>query len=134
MDAPAKPKTTPGRPHVDLLKRLLTEAKAGNITNVAVAFTTKEGGAAVQASPMSAVTLNHLWRLFDDRVRAAYQEVRARASATRSPTAAMSVTAPKPEVAKAAAVLPRAVRRAVARAQAKQADKAMRAPKPAATN
>jgi len=132
VDAPAKPQTTPGRPHVDLLKRLLTAAKAGNITAVAIAYTTKDGGAAVQASPMSAVTLNHLWRLFDDRVRAAYQEVRARASATRSPTAAMRVTAPK---AAAAAVLPRAVRRAVARAQAKVADKAARqAPKPTATN
>lgn len=130
MDAPSKPQAAPARAHVDLLKRLLVKAKAGDVTSVAIAYTTKDGGAAVLASPMSAVTLNHLWRLFDDRVRAAYQEVRARASATRSPTAAMSVTAPK-----APAVLQRSVRRAVARAQEKAAQKAARqAPKPAATN
>ena len=137
MDAPQKqPKVSaePAPATVVVLERMLAAARAGNVINVVVAYTNKAGQDGVQASPMNVITLNHLWRLLDERVRGAYREVRQRDKASRSPTAAMSVTAPK--AAAAAAALPRAVRRAVAKAQLKAATKAMRPPpKPdAATN
>jgi len=131
VDAPAK-KPTEKPPEVLLLERILAAARAGKVRHVVIAYTNEAGADGVQASPMNVITMNHLWRLFDERVRGAYREVRVRERGSRSPTAAMSVTAPKA----LAAELPRAVRRAVAKAQLKAASKGQRLPppKPAATN
>lgn len=115
--------------HVAILQTLLTQAKAGEVTDVVVAFRRKDDTDGVRASPMSVITLNHLWRLFDEQVVRAYREVRQRAQAARSPTAGVSPEGPK---AKVAAAIPRNVRRAVQKAQRKAAKKAARAaaPKP----
>jgi len=121
-----------------MLERLLAAAKSGDVVDVVVAFTTKDDRDGVQASPMSVIKLNHLWRLFDERVRGAYREVRQRASAARAPTAGVSATQPKAKSA-AAARIPRVVRRAIAKKARKMAERAAAAqptpPKaPAATN
>jgi hypothetical protein len=119
------PKTEGSSP-VTVLERLLAQAKAGDLTDVVAVFETRDGSNGVQASSMSLIQANHLWRVFDDRVRAMYRSVRLRAERTHSPTAAVSANGPK------AAAIPRQVRRAVAKAQRKLAKKAARKSAPSA--
>lgn len=121
---------------VALFERLLEQAKAGDIKQAVVVYETKDGSNAVDNSlPMSLIEANHLWRVFDDKVRALYRRVSQRALANRSPTAGVSPNAPKgvPQP-KAGPKLARAVRRTLAKEALKAAQKAQRRvpPKPQA--
>ncbi len=84
--AAAKP---PVNPVVALLEGALERAKAGDITNCALAYLTREGGSAVVSTPISPVMLGHLGRLFDQRVDEAYAAARQRQNEGLSPTSAV---------------------------------------------
>jgi hypothetical protein len=84
--AAAKP---PVNPVVALLEGALERARAGDITNCALAYLTREGGSAVVSTPISPVMLGHLGRLFDQRVDEAYAAARQRQNEGLSPTGAV---------------------------------------------
>lgn len=88
----------PINPVVALLEGALERAKAGDITNCALAYLTREGGSAVVSTPISPVMLGHLGRLFDQRIDEAYASARQRLSERVSPTAAVR-TNPSPTAA-----------------------------------
>lgn len=96
-------------PVVSLLEQLQEMNAKGELQSFIVGFVKTDGGAAVQSTPMNAITLNHLCRLIERRVTRQYDQVMAQTSAPRPSTGAGGV----PEVARAAALLPRKVRRAV---------------------
>lgn len=94
---------------VALLTRYLKMAEKGELQSVLVAYVKSDGTAAVQSSPMPAMTMNHLCRLIDRRVSRDYDRVMLAANKPKSPTGPVPVNSQSP----AMAALPRKTRRAV---------------------
>jgi hypothetical protein len=105
-----------------MLREFGKQAERGELTALLIGFVRKDGAAAVQSSPMTAITLNHLSMLLQRRVARSYDRALAASEAPRSPTGAMRTHSPKtPEVQ-----LPRKVRRAVKAKQRKLQKKAVK--------
>lgn len=129
METPAEPVSdpptaTPQSFCQPILESFLKMAAAGELQSILIAYVRVDGGAAVQSTPMNAVTVNHLCRLIDRRVNQQYDRVTAPAGSNRSPTAGVPVNSPRAkERAEVAARLPRKVRRQLAVTERKAAAK-----------
>lgn len=128
MDTPEKsPDPSPGKQSVsELLAKFQEMATKGELQAVVVGYVKNDGGAAVQSTPMSAITMNHLSMLLQRRVAREYDRALQQAGAPRPGTGA----GPVPEQPRQAANLPRKVRREaklrlenLAKLQRKQAKK-----------
>ena len=110
METHEKSPQAPGKSAVsELLEKYLEMAVKGELQAVVVGFIKTDGGAAIQSTPMSAITMNHLSRLLDRRVAREYDRALAQAAGQRTGTGAGAV----PEQPRQAAQLPRKVRRQV---------------------
>lgn len=74
---------------VEMLEAHLEQARAGKVTAVVIAAVGEGNATTILSTPMPPWMLNHIWRQFDDKVREAYAQARARAQASRSPTASV---------------------------------------------
>lgn len=92
-----------------LLEKYLDMARKGELQSVVVGFIKVDGAAAIQSTPMSAVSMNHLCRLLDRRVSRDYDRALSQAAAQGTGTGA----GPVPEQPRQTGQLPRKVRRDV---------------------
>jgi hypothetical protein len=113
---PPAPKVSPT---IEFLEKYLAMAKAGDIQSVMVGYVQKDGGAAVQTTPMSPVMLNHLSTLLERRVAREYDRALAKTSEARSPTGAMRANSPKTD----SLPLPRKMRRQIELARKKEMER-----------
>lgn len=121
QNTPPAPKDSPT---VEFLEKYLAMARTGDIQSVMVGYVQKDGGAAIQTTPMSPVMLNHLSTLLERRVAREYDRALAKMSETRSPTGAMRANSPKP-----APLLPRNVRRQIDLAKKRERQRLAKAAK-----
>jgi hypothetical protein len=129
-DADPTPTPPPGNQAViTILERYLTEARAGKISGILVAYTTPQGASEIHTSPMGVVLLNHLARLVDRKINREYDRAAAVAQAARSPgtmparsPATGPATEKKDDKKKDAAApsVPRVVRRQLAKAEVRR--------------
>lgn len=103
-----------------MLDQFVVKAMEGKFASLAIAYVQKDGAAAVQSTPMAAVTMNHLLMLFHRKVARVYDRALAASEQARSPTGAIRPQSPQSP----AAQLPRKVRRQVEAQQKKLQKKA----------
>lgn len=123
------PKLSPQARVIQMLMDRLADAKAGNVQSLVIGYTTPDGGASVEATPMSAVMLNHLSTLLQRRVMRSYDRAE-QVRPTGPGVGAVPVTGTTDKMVPAASGLPRNTRRRLAK-QIKKAGKAALKPSPA---
>jgi hypothetical protein len=125
-DDTASPRLSQQAQVIQMLQDRLEEAKLGKIESILIGFTTTEGGATVQSTPMGPLMMNHLSMILQRRVWRAYDRAEQIRQASASPgTGRVPVTGKEAKIVPAAAApgVPRNKRRAIAR-QIKKAAKA----------
>lgn len=124
------PRLSPQAQVIQMLMDRLEDAKAGKIEAVIVGYTTPEGGAAVQSTPMGPVMMNHLSMILQRRVMRAYDRSEQIRQASASPgTGRVPATGKDAKIVPAGTApgVPRKARRLMAK-QINKAGKAKPAP------